>query len=144
LGPEARGETAVTDEVDAVERFGLLEEFGFGEVEWLGGGRDEAVDGDAPVVVMECGEEAGEGGDGVGQGAAEEAAVDALLEGTEFDDAVDEAAEGGGEGGAADAPVGGVGDDDGVGAEARGVLGEEIGEVDGADLFFAFDEEFDV
>ena len=144
LGPEAGGEAAVADEVDAVERSGLLEECGVGEVERVGGGGGEAVDGDAAIVMVEGGEETGEGGDGVGQGAAEEAAVDALVEGTEFDDAVDEAAEGGGEGGAADAPVGGVGDDDGVGAEAGGVLGEEVGEVEGADLFFAFDEDFDV
>ena len=117
--------------------------FAFPCLDWADG-VVEAGDEDAAVGVVEAGDEFGEDGIGVGDAAAEDAAVE--VDGGAVDGEFDagDAAEPVGEGGNAFGDHAGVGDGDDVAGEVGAVGVEERLEGGAADFFFAFEEEGEV
>ena len=80
----------------------------------------------------------------IGHRPAPHARVQRLLERAHLDVDGDQAAQRGGDRRQAGLEVAGVGEDDGVGGEERLVRAQELGQVVGADLLFALDDDLDV
>ncbi len=115
--------------------------FGVGEV---GDPVVEAGDRDAAVLVVEGGDQAGDLGGGVGDGAAERSRVDVLGGSVQLDLALGEAAHAGADGRGVLVPHAGVGDDHRVGGEPVRVLLGQGPEVRGAGLLLALDQQLEV
>ena len=90
------------------------------------------MDGGVAELVAECRQDGDERGQGVGRGTAEYAGVQLGGERLDRHHDVDVAAQARRDRGVADGGVAGVGDDDGVGAQEIGVLGDERLEPAGA------------
>ena len=102
------------------------------------------MDGGVAEFVAERRQNRDEGGEGVGRGTAENAGVQLGGERLDGHDDVDIAAQARGDRGVAHGGVAGVGDDDGVGAQKIGMLGDERLEPAGALLLRSLDHQFEV
>ena len=114
-----------------------------GEVEVGGLARPQAGDRDLAVGVVQRGDGAHQRRDRVGHGAAEHAAVDAVVEGADGQHDADHPPQGRREGRLPHRPVGRVGQHDGVGAQLLAVPLEDRRQAVGADLLLALDEDRD-
>ena len=103
----------------------------------------QAGHGDRAVVGVQRGQQPDQQGERVGRGAAVHAGVQRVVQRAHLDHGLHEAAQRGRERRGADGRVGGVGDDEHVGAQALAVLGEEGLERRRADLLLALDEHGD-
>ena len=144
LDPQAFGDGSLADQLEAGAGAEVVAVLVLGHVDGrrLAGG--QAGDGDVAVVVVERGEEAGQGRDRVGRRTAVHAAVVGVVGHADLDVAVDQTAQRRRQAGDAVVPVRRVGEDDHVGRQVVGERVEEPRQVRRAGLLLALDEDLHV
>ena len=142
--PQAVGDGAVADQLDAVEHAGLAAEVLLGQVRAVPVAVRQAVDGDVAVVVVERGEQPRERQQRVRRGAAELPAVQGVLERAQRHRELAVAAQRRAQRRLPQLPVAAVGDHHHVGAQQLGVALDDLEELLAAVLLGALDQHLDV
>ena len=143
LGPQPLRDRPRADQGDAGSQRGVLPVLLLGQLQALPGTVGQALDRDLPVVVVQGGQDPRERRDRVDRGSAVGPAVHRQVERPHRDDAVDDAADARLERGDPGSPVPTVGHADHVGYEELPVPADQEGEVLGAGLLLALDQDLD-